>query len=61
MTRFELILLISKKMNKGRNQYESYKAYQCIKSYFADLETKDLITIANQYGITFIGTDFLEG
>ncbi len=51
MSKEELVLQITRAMNKGHSKLESFNAYQCIKGYFLDLEVEDLVAIANQYGI----------
>ncbi len=57
MTKEELALEITRAMHQGCGQFESFNAYQCIKSYFMDLEMADLIGIAGQYGIVVSNQD----
>ena len=57
MTKEELALQIARAMHKGRGQFESCNAYQCIKGYLLDLEMADLLGIAGQYGIAVTGLD----
>jgi len=52
MNREDIIMLISNEMNRGRSAAESFNAYKCIRSYFADLSIEDLRGIASQYGIS---------
>ncbi len=56
MTKEKLALQITRAMHKGKNNYVSFKSYQCIKGYFLDLDIEDLIGIAGQYGIKVVET-----
>ena len=51
MNKHDLELIISRELLKQRGSTESFKAYQCISSYFADLSIEDLLGVASQYGI----------
>ena len=59
MTKEELALQITRAMHKGRGQFESFNAYQCIKGYFLDLEMEELLGIATQYGIKVVASEFI--
>ena len=39
-------------MHKGIGKVNSFHAIQSIKNYFLDLEMKDLVGIAHQYGVS---------
>ena len=51
MTKEQLALKIAREIYKGKGKLESFHAFQCISSYFADLSLDDLEGIAGQYGI----------
>ena len=51
MTKEQLALKIARAIYKGKGKLESFQAFQCISSYFADLSLDDLEGIAGQYGI----------
>ena len=51
MTKEQLALKIAREIYKGKGKLESFNAFQCISSYFADLSMDDLEGIAGQYGI----------
>ena len=59
MTKEELALQITRAMHKGHSKPESFNTYQCINSYFLDLEVEDLVGIATQYGINAIDSEMI--
>ena len=59
MTKEELVFQITRAMHNGHSKLERFKAYQCIKGYFLDLEVEDLVGIATQYGISAIASEII--
>jgi len=51
MKKEQLALKIASEIDKGKGKLESFHAFRCISSYFADLSLEDLEGIAGQYGI----------
>tara|TARA_Y100001968_G_scaffold47819_1_gene38087 strand:- start:233 stop:409 length:177 start_codon:yes stop_codon:yes gene_type:complete len=56
MTKEQLVKKIAREIFKGKGKLESFHAFQCIRSYLADLSLDDLSLddlegIAGQYGI----------
>tara|TARA_Y100001968_G_scaffold313216_1_gene337193 strand:+ start:678 stop:857 length:180 start_codon:yes stop_codon:yes gene_type:complete len=59
MTKEELVLQITRAMHNGHSTLESFTANQSINGYFLDLEVKDLVGIATQYGINAIASEII--
>ena len=51
MTKDQIALQITRAIYKDRRNLESFRAYQCLRSYFMELDMDDLLGIANQYGV----------
>ncbi len=51
MTKEQLALKIAREIYKDKGNIESFHAFQCIRSYFANLSIDDFEDIAGEYGI----------
>ena len=55
----ELALVITRAMNKGHSNLDSFNTYLCIKGYFLNLQTEELVGIATEYGINAIASEII--
>ncbi len=51
MTKEDIALQITRSIYKDYRNLESFRSYQCVKSYFSELDMEELLGIAAQYGV----------